>query len=89
MADTDTGTLVYKHYSPETASNFTTILIISFLNAFASIFTKIETEMLLVGFPYGFNKIFMASNEYYLMVYCPFHCTTHAIHWLLSRIYGL
>ena len=66
MADTDTSTLVYKHYSQETASNLSTINT-SFLNAFASPFTKIETEMLhtcIYFFPYGFNKIFMASNEY-------------------------
>ena len=30
MANTDTDTLVYKHYSPETASNFNIILIDEF-----------------------------------------------------------
>ena len=85
MANTDTNTLVYKHYSPETASNFNIILITNFLNAFAGLFTKIETKTLLVGFPYGINEIFMASNEYYFMVYCPLYCTTYAIHWHRSK----
>ena len=59
--DTDTNTLVCKHYSQETVGKFINSQL---LNASASLFTKIETETLLVGFPYGFNKILMASNEY-------------------------
>ena len=36
----------------------------------------------------SFNTIMinpMTSNEYYFVVYCPFHCTTYAIRWLLSK----
>ena len=62
-SDTNTDTLVCKHYSQETVCNFNTILIASCLNAFASLFTTIETKALLVGFWYGFNKIFMASTS--------------------------
>ena len=54
-------------------------------NASASVFTKIETETLLVGFPYGLNKILMASNEYWFVAYYPFYCTTYTVHWLLSK----
>ena len=61
--DTNTDTLVHKHYSQETVGNFNTILIASFLNVFASLFAKIETETLLVGFPYDFNNILMASTS--------------------------
>ena len=68
MPNANTNTLVCKYYSQETVGNFNTILIFiliaNFLNAFASLFTKIKTEMLLVGFPYNFNKIPVASNEY-------------------------
>ena len=37
---------------------------------------KLRWNKLLVGFPYGLNKIFMASNEYYCVAYCTFHSTT-------------
>ena len=37
---------------------------------------QISDEMLLVGFPNGFNEIVMASNEYCSVGYCAFHCTT-------------
>ena len=56
--DTDTNTLLCKHYSLERVSNS------QVQNAFTSLLTKIETKTLLVDFPYGFNKILMASNEY-------------------------
>ena len=42
----------------------------------ADLFTKTEIEMLIADFPNGLNKIFMASNEYYFVAYCTFHCTT-------------
>ena len=32
-------------------------------NGFVSLFTITEMEMLLVGSPYGLNKILMASNK--------------------------
>ena len=64
MANADTDTLACKYYSQETVDNLTQYLIASFLNAFASLFTKIKTETLLVGFPYDSNKILVASNEY-------------------------
>ena len=45
--DTDTNTLVCIHYSHETVGNFNTILANSqLLNAYASLFTKIDTETL-------------------------------------------
>ena len=37
---------------------------------------KLRWKNLLVGFPYGLDKIFMASNEYYCVAYCTFHSTT-------------
>ena len=40
-------------------------------------------KMLLVDFPYGFNKTLMASDEYYFMVmaYYTFHYTIYATLW--------
>ena len=52
--------MVYKYYSQNTATNS---IIITFLNGFVNYFTKTETEKLLIGFPYGPNKILMVSNE--------------------------
>ena len=65
----DTNTDMYFGIQTLFTGNINTILIASFLNAFASLLTKIEIETLLVGYPNGFNKVFMASNKYWFVVY--------------------
>ena len=39
--------------------------------------------MLLIGFPYGLNKMPMALNEYCFVAHCAFHCI-QSLHYLLA-----
>ena len=45
--------------------------------------------MLFIGFPYGLNKMFMASNEYCFLAHCTFHCTLYIAHQFFQAVHGL
>ena len=66
---TDTDSIPILLYTNVTHYKFHIILIARFHNAFASLFNKTDTTMLLVGCPYGFKSI----------AYFPFHYTILAL----------
>ena len=74
MADTNSIPILW--YTDVIHKNSNQFNIISFLNGFANLFTIIETETPIAGFPYDLNKILMGSNEYYFVAYSTFHLTT-------------
>ena len=79
---TDTNSIPIFGIQILLTSNSNIILIASFIyNAFASLFNKTETTMLLVGRLYGFKSItlWLISLSTVIILY------TCAIHWLLSK----